>query len=183
MNACVWMCPRDVTFSLVCTEVVLWLSLFLYWLRRSRCSGRQKTPDAHFRAAPLAKHSALSTSGHTSTTGNLADGKTNRTSVQKKLCQAFCGSGRSRMKSDNLPLVMSLELVMVGAEDYKSGLCEVRKKLSVSDNCSLAATTITQLNLRLNWSHFKCFVGNGLMDLLTYFVLLSAHDTTSAFTF
>lgn len=62
-----------VTFSLVWTDAVLWLSLFLYWLSRSRCSGRQKTPDAHFRAAPRAKHSALSTSGHTSGCGTMSE--------------------------------------------------------------------------------------------------------------
>jgi hypothetical protein len=57
---------EGVTLSLVCMEEVLWLSLFLYWPSLSRCSGREKTPDAHFRAAPLARSSARATSGHTS---------------------------------------------------------------------------------------------------------------------
>lgn len=73
MDVCVLMCPCVVTLSLVCMEAVLWLSLFLYWLSRSRCSGRQKTPDAHFKAAPRAKRSALSTSGHTSATDTMSD--------------------------------------------------------------------------------------------------------------
>lgn len=40
----------------------------------------------------------------------------------------FCGSGRSCVKSDIMPQVMSLKLVLAGAEDYKSGLSGVRKK-------------------------------------------------------
>ncbi|KAG9338092.1 hypothetical protein JZ751_027063 [Albula glossodonta] len=48
-------------------EEVRWLSLLRYCPSLSSCSGRQNTPDAHFRAAPRAKRSALSSSGHTST--------------------------------------------------------------------------------------------------------------------
>lgn len=69
------MCFCNLTFSLVCSQLILWLSLFLYWVKCSRCSGRQKTPDAHFRAAPRAKHSACSTSGHASTTGLVSAGR------------------------------------------------------------------------------------------------------------
>ena len=85
------MCACDVTLSLVCMEVVLWLSLFLYWLRRSRCSGRQKTPDAHFRAAPRAKHSARSTSGHTSATRTMSNRKTDKTQGRVHIMEQFWG--------------------------------------------------------------------------------------------
>lgn len=39
--------------------------------------------------------------------------------VLESLCEAFCGSRGSSVKSDNVPQVMSLESEPVRAEDYK----------------------------------------------------------------
>lgn len=67
-------------------DEVLWLSLLRYCPNLSRCSGRQNTPDAHFRAAPLAKLSALSASGHTSGSAAASVNHTKTSSIHQTLC-------------------------------------------------------------------------------------------------
>lgn len=73
----------------------------------------------------------------------------------KKLFKAFCGSRRSRTKSDKLPRVILLESMSVGAGEYKFEKENKRRgvgnKLALQTSVACSSSLLEASGARLHW--------------------------------